>query len=266
MPSNCHSTDLESQESKVLELGTAILPRQWESASHPSRPSKVYRMGLVPYREAWELQRSLVERRKAQEIEDTLLFLEHPPVITLGRNAKGEHVLSSPEVLEQAGIEIMETDRGGDVTYHGPGQLVCYLILDLGAIRRDVVWYVRTLEEAIIRTAKDFGLATERREGWPGVWVDQAKVAAIGIHISRWVTSHGFALNLETDLNFFQHIVPCGIAACPVTSFRQLLGKPVNRSMVEEHLMQHLDSLLGLETRGMLSEDLERRELCQPMC
>ncbi|MBI1956390.1 MAG: lipoyl(octanoyl) transferase LipB, partial [Acidobacteria bacterium] len=155
-------------------------------------------MGQVPYRQAWDLQQSLVERRKAREIEDTILFLEHPPVITLGRNAKREHVLSAPEILEQSGVEVVETDRGGEVTYHGPGQLVGYPILDLGAIRRDVVWYVRTLEEALIRTAKDFGLSAGRMEGRPGVWVNQAKVAAIGIHISRWVTSHGFALNLQT--------------------------------------------------------------------
>ena len=271
MPSDSRLTDLENgrQGPGVLELeaaGNVAHPFQGESADHPSRPCKVYRMRQVPYRQAWELQRSLVEQRKAQEIEDTILFLEHPPVITLGRNAKSEHVLSSPEILEQSGVELVETDRGGEVTYHGPGQLVGYLILDLSAIRRDVVWYVRTLEEALIRTAKDFGLSAGRMEGRPGVWVNQAKVAAIGIHISRWVTSHGFALNLETDLNFFRHIVPCGIAAYPVTSFQQLLGKPVNRFLVEERIVQHLGALLGLEICWAQSERLERREPCQPMC
>ena len=203
----------------------------------------------MPYREALELQRKLVERRKAGEIPDALLLLEHDPVITLGRNAKSEHLLSSPETLAEAGIELFETDRGGDVTYHGPGQLVGYPILDLGLIRKDVVWYVRTLEEALIRAAEDFGIRAERRAGLRGVWVNQAKVGAIGIHISRWVTSHGFALNLETDLGYFRHIVPCGIAACPVTSFRELLGAPVDRFLVEERIIQHLGELLGREMR-----------------
>ena len=271
MPSDSRLTNLEygRQGSGVLEVGiarNAAHPLPGEFAGYPPRPCKVYRMGQVPYRQAWELQQSLVEQRKAQEIEDTILFLEHPPVITLGRNAKSEHVLSSPEALEQSGVEVVETDRGGEVTYHGPGQLVGYPILDLGAIRRDVVWYVRTLEEALIRTAKDFGLSAGRMEGRPGVWVNQAKVAAIGIHISRWVTSHGFALNLQTDLSFFRHIVPCGITAYPVTSFRQLLGKTVNRFLVEEHIVQHLGALLGLEICWAQPERLERREPCQPMC
>ena len=224
------------------------------------------RFDSLGYRAAWDLQRQLVERRKAGEIEDTILFLEHPPVITLGRNAKREHLLTPVETLEELGIEVVETDRGGDVTYHGPGQLVGYLILDLSLIRKDVVWYVRTLEEALIRTAQDFGLSAGRKEGLPGVWVDEAKVAAIGVHLSRWVTSHGFALNLETDLRFFRHIVPCGIAACPVTSFRELLGEAVDRLQVEQSLAQHLGNLLGLTMQWAQPEELERRPLCRPMC
>jgi lipoyl(octanoyl) transferase len=232
--------------------GEAFIPREGTCAVH--------RMGRVPYGEALGLQRNLVERRKLGEISDTLLLLEHLPVITLGRNAKREHLLSSVETLEEQGIELFETDRGGDITYHGPGQLIGYPVLDLSRIRKDVVWYVRTLEEALIRAAGDFGLRAERRAGLTGVWAGEAKVAAIGIHISRWVTSHGFALNLETDLSYFRHIVPCGITACPVTSFRELLGAAVDRSLAEERIIQHLGELLGRQMRSELPE--ERREPC----
>ena len=204
----------------------------------------------VPYQEAWDLQRRLVEQRKARTVSDTILFLEHPPVITLGRNARPEHLLTSPEALRRLGIELVETDRGGDVTFHGPGQLMGYLVLDLGLIRKDVVWYVRTLEEALIRTAGEFGIIAGRREGMPGVWAGQAKLAALGVHLSRWVTSHGFALNLETDLSFFRHIVPCGIAGAPVTSLCQLSGRSVERSRVEKSLARHLGELLGLRIIG----------------
>ncbi|MBI4459074.1 MAG: lipoyl(octanoyl) transferase LipB [Acidobacteria bacterium] len=241
---------------------TAVLPVKSVVAS---RPCQVYRLGRIPYRQAWEMQRALVERRKRQEIGDTILFLEHPSVITLGRNAKPENLLSSPEVLAGLGVEVAETNRGGDVTYHGPGQLVGYPIVDLAAIRRDVVWYVRVLEEALIHTLKGYGLPAGRMEGRPGVWVDHGKIAAIGVHISRWVTSHGFALNLQTDLNFFRHIIPCGITACPVTSFQQLLGKTADRRLVEEEIAQHLGELLGLDIRWEQPEYLERREPCQPM-
>ena len=210
----------------------------------------VYRLGCLPYREAWAIQQELVQRRKAREIAgqegDTLLLLEHPSVITLGRNAKPEHILTDAARLQLEGIEIIETNRGGDITYHGPGQLVGYSILDLSLIRRDVVWYVRTLEEALIRAAADFGIRAQRVKGLPGVWVNGAKLAAIGVHISRWVTSHGFALNLETDLSKFRHIVPCGINACPVTSFRELLRAPVERSLVEDRIIEHFADLFGV--------------------
>jgi len=225
----------------------------------------VYRLGKTPYCGSWNLQRELVERRKAGECSDTLLLLEHPSVITIGRNGNRQHLLSSADTLKKLGIEVCETDRGGDVTYHGPGQLVGYPILNLSGIRKDVVWYVRTLEEALIRAALDFGVRAQRREGLTGVWVNRAKIAAIGIHISRWVTSHGFALNLGTDLSYFRHIVPCGITDCPITSFRELLGAEVARSLVEESLVQHLGDLLGLEMRFARPESLERRQPCPLM-
>jgi len=225
-------------------------PGQASGPSERDRACTVASFGLVPYQQAWDLQRGLVEQRKARTVSDTILFLEHPPVITLGRNARPEHLLTPPEELRRLGIELVETDRGGDVTFHGPGQLMGYLVLDLGLIRKDVVWYVRTLEEALIRTAGEFGIIAGRREGMPGVWAGQAKLAALGVHLSRWVTSHGFALNLETDLSFFRHIVPCGIAGAPVTSLCQLSGRSVERSRVEKSLARHLGELLGLRIIG----------------
>jgi len=226
----------------------------------------VYRFARLPYREAWELQKALAARRKNEEICDTLLLLEHDLVITLGRNAKREHLITPARLLEEQGIEVIETNRGGDITYHGPGQLIGYPILNLSLIRKDVVWYVRTLEEVLIRTAADFQIRAQRIKGMTGVWVNDAKVAAIGVHISRWVTSHGFALNLETDLGNFRHIVPCGIAGCPVTSFRELLRGPVNRSGVEERIVHHMEELFGFDARPGDAERLEGREPCPLMC
>jgi lipoyl(octanoyl) transferase len=179
-------------------------------------------LGTIGYAEAAELQRRLVERRRAGEISDTLLLLEHPHVFTLGRIARREHLLALP--LE---VELHTTNRGGDITYHGPGQLVGYPILDLGAIRKDVVWYVRSLEGALIAALAEFGIAAGRRTGFTGVWVGERKIAAIGVHISRWVTSHGFALNVDPDLRYFQFIVPCGIHGSGVTSIAQVLGAQV---------------------------------------
>ena len=178
-------------------------------------------LGRIGYGEALELQRALVEKRKQGRIPDQLLIVEHPHVVTMGRNAKPEHVLASGTALERAGIALFPTDRGGDVTYHGPGQIVGYPILDLREWKRDVVEYVRALERTIVGALAEFGVTAGRLEGCTGCWVDGRKIAAIGVHISRWVTSHGFALNLTTDLRYFQYIVPCGLTR-PVTSMAEL--------------------------------------------
>jgi lipoyl(octanoyl) transferase len=236
-------------------------------ASFPARRCQVYSLGRVSYFDAWSLQRQWAGLRRAGDIPDRLLFVEHPPVITLGRNARREHLLSAPETLAAEGIEVVETNRGGDVTFHGPGQLVGYPILDLGAIRKDVVWYVRTLEEAIIRSLQPLGLSPERCPGMTGVWVGERKVAAIGVHISRWITTHGFALNVDTDLASFRHIVPCGIASHPVTSLRALLGAAVDRASLEHHLANHLGELLNLQIEWPDADTRGRRDLClPPMC
>jgi lipoyl(octanoyl) transferase len=178
-------------------------------------------LGRVAYGEALETQRRIVAARKLGETPDHLLLLEHPHVITLGRNGRMENLLAGDDILERAGISFYPTDRGGDVTYHGPGQLVGYPILDLREWKRDVGAYVRAIEQVIIDTLADYGIPAGRIPKLTGVWVDGRKVAAIGVHISRWVTSHGFALNVNTDLSYFQYIIPCGLTK-PVTSMSQL--------------------------------------------
>jgi len=181
----------------------------------------VRELGRVNYGEAVELQRQLVEQRKRGLIPDQLLMLEHPHVVTLGRNGRMENLLAGDEILRRAGISFYSTDRGGDVTYHGPGQVVGYPICDLREWKRDVGAYVQGIEQAIIDTLAEFGVAAGRIPKLTGVWVGERKIAAIGVHISRWVTSHGFALNVTTDLNYFHYIVPCGLAK-PVTSMAWL--------------------------------------------
>ena len=190
---------------------------------------EVRRLGTIGYQAALDLQAQLVERRKQGLIPDQLLLLEHPPVITLGVRTRSDrsHVLESEAALAAKGVGLFETGRGGDVTYHGPGQLVGYPIVDLKPDRCDVHRYVRDLEEVLIRAAAAFGVRAGRIEGLTGIWVGDQKLAAIGVRISRWVTSHGFALNVNTNLSHFGLIVPCGIADKGVTSLERLLGHPV---------------------------------------
>jgi lipoyl(octanoyl) transferase len=213
--------------------------------------------GLVSYAEAWALQRQLVTARKAGATGDVLLLCEHPHVITLGRNGKREHLLASEAVLRQKGVEFHASNRGGDITYHGPGQIVGYPILDLGAIRRDVVWYVRMLEEVMIRATAEFGIAAGREAGKSGVWVTVGergaaeKLGAIGVHISRWVTSHGWAYNVSTDLRYFDLIVPCGIAERRATSLEKLLDRRVERGEIAPHLVRHFGEVFGLNMKAV---------------
>lgn len=220
-------------------------------------------LGLVGYQPAWDLQRRVVAARKAGAVPDVLLVCEHPHVITLGRNGKREHLHASDQLLRQMGVEFHQTDRGGDITYHGPGQLVGYPILNLAEIRRDVVWYVRQLEEAMIRATADFGIAATRKAGMTGVWVDlpggEEKLAAIGVHISRWVTSHGFAYNVATDLRYFDLIVPCGIADKRPTSLEQLLGRVVPLPEVKPHIVERFGGVFGLAMRKATMSELESR-------
>jgi len=187
------------------------------------RPLAVRDLGRMRYAAALALQQDLIEARKRGEGVDTLLFVEHPHVVTMGRNGSEANILASPDILARTGIDYFETNRGGDVTYHGPGQLVGYPILDLREWRRDVHAYFRGVEQSLMDALAAFGICAERipERGYEGVWVKGEKIAAIGIHISRWITSHGFALNVDTDLSYFKYIVPCGLTK-PVTSLRRL--------------------------------------------
>jgi lipoyl(octanoyl) transferase len=194
-------------------------------------------LGRMDYAEAFALQRSLVEQRKHGDIPDQFLLVEHPHTITLGRNGHVENLLAPEETLRRAGVAFHHTDRGGDITYHGPGQVVGYPIMDLREWKRDVVAYVRAIEQVNIDTVSDFGILAGRVPGMTGVWVDGAKIAAIGVHISRWITSHGFALNVTADLSYFQYIVPCGLER-PVTSMAAL-GNTAEREHVMERLVFH---------------------------
>jgi len=211
------------------------------------RPLRVIDLGRMRYSDALEVQQDLVHDRKQGLGVDTLLFVEHPHVVTVGRNGNDGHILASLDILSRTGIELHEADRGGDVTYHGPGQVVGYPILDLREWKRDVRAYFRGVEQSLIDALASLGICAERIDepGYEGVWVNGAKIAAIGIHISRWVTSHGFALNVATDLNYFRYIVPCGLTK-PVCSLRSL-GNLASEIEVKEAIASAFAHLFGYE-------------------
>ncbi|MGA2019530.1 MAG: lipoyl(octanoyl) transferase LipB [Candidatus Sulfotelmatobacter sp.] len=285
-------------------------PRQSAQIRGDSTLISVVQLGTVDYATGLRLQQQLAELRKAEKIGDVLLLLEHSPVITLGRNAKAANVIASPELLARRGVELFECDRGGDVTFHGPGQIVGYPIFDLHDFAEPdgkrktlgVVEFVRRLEEVLIRTCADFAIPTKRVPGLTGVWTDapsddahvetatsavrrseasppanaaEAKIAAIGVHISRFVTSHGFALNVNADLSFFKLIIPCGITSKPVTSMQQELGHSPNLNTVAESISRNfgtvfssqilwvetLDALLGNAVGVPLQRPREFRQL-----
>jgi lipoyl(octanoyl) transferase len=211
----------------------------------PIRKCQVRELSRIGYGPALELQQELIAARKSGATPDHLLLLEHPHVITLGRNGHPENLLASAEIMERAGISFFPTDRGGDVTYHGPGQLVAYPILDLREWKRDVGAFVRAVEQTIIDTLADYGIEAGRIPKLTGVWVGDRKIAAIGVHISRWVTSHGLALNVSTDMSYFQYIVPCGLTK-PVTSMAQL-GVRVTLEEVSRSLAVHFGRVFECE-------------------
>ncbi|HKS81927.1 MAG TPA: lipoyl(octanoyl) transferase LipB [Candidatus Acidoferrales bacterium] len=247
----------------------------------------VLNAGLIAYGAACELQRRLVEARKAGEIPDALVYCEHPHVITMGRNARESNLLASKRLLAQRGVNLAQTDRGGDVTYHGPGQVVVYPILDLTDHRRDVRWYVEQLEEVMIRATTDYGIEAKRSAAGHGVWVGSSsgvkthespatdmselklrppknqaddsgeeKLGAIGVHLSRWVTSHGFAYNVATDLRYFDLIVPCGIQGKRATSLERVLGRSVDSGEVRERLEARFAEVFELEMVPISREKL----------
>jgi lipoyl(octanoyl) transferase len=240
-------------------------------------------LGFLAYAEACALQERVVASRKAGTIDDVLLLCQHPHVITLGRNAKREHLLASDSVLQQKGVEVHHSSRGGDITYHGPGQLIAYPVLNLAAIRRDVGWYVRMLEEVMIRTAADYGISALREPGKTGVWVEtdeghsalatrhsftpdlsgplatSEKLGAIGVHLSRWITSHGLAFNVSTDLRYFDLIVPCGIHGRKATSLEKLLGGAIDLHEAVARLTRHFSDVFGRSVKSCSRDDFQQK-------
>ena len=205
--------------------------------------------GLVSYSDGLALQEQAVERVRSGDAQEQLLLLEHPHVFTLGRGADSAHILAGKEQLQSSSIEVHETGRGGDVTYHGPGQLVGYPIINLKPDRCDVHRYVRDIEEVLIRTIGDFGVIGKRIAGLTGVWVGNEKIAAIGVRIARWITSHGFALNVSTDLSYFQMIVPCGISDRGVTSLSRLTGRQIEMLGVVESASKHFGDVFARDVK-----------------
>ena len=179
-------------------------------------------LGLSDYNDTWKLQKKLQSKRILGEIEDHLLLVEHPPVFTLGKNASKQHIINNLE-----DVSIIQTDRGGNITFHGPGQLVCYPILDLNHYKRSITWYMRELEQLIINVLSEYDIKASRKKGLTGTWVKDKKIAALGVRISRWVTMHGFSLNINPDLNFYRNIIPCGIKEYGVTSMAKIMGNEV---------------------------------------
>jgi lipoate-protein ligase B len=229
-------------------------------------PVWLLNLDTVPYTDALALQHRIVEARKRGALNDTLLLLEHPPVFTLGRNARDTNILASHDLLQQLGIEVFRVERGGDVTYHGPKQLVGYPILDLRNFRQDVGWFVRSLEEVLIRALGDFGIRGRRIEKLVGVWVDQpspisreGKIVQIGARIEQWITYHGFALNIDPNLAHFDLIVPCGISDKAVTSMVRVLNRPIDPHAVRERVAMRFAEVFGAELIEMTREELEAR-------
>ena len=217
-----------------------------------------YRLGRVPYRDAWALQKRLVEARKADTIPDTVLLLEHDPVVTLGRSGKRDSLLHDEAALASRGVELVQSDRGGDATYHGPGQLVVYPILDLQPDCKDVRRFVRALEQAMIDTCADFGVPATRRDGDPGIWLrsPDRKIGAIGARFTRWVSHHGVALNVNTHMAHFGLIIPCGIRDGGVTSLEIELGRALELDDVATRIAEHLARIFGRALSWRAAETL----------
>ncbi len=213
-------------------------------------------LGRRDYLAALDIQRRLVEKRKGGDIPDVLVFVEHPPTYTLGRSGRGEHLLLDESELAELGASFVATDRGGDITFHGPGQIVGYPIVDLKAWQPDVHRYLRGLEEVVMRALADFGVRASREKGFTGVWHSSGKVAAIGIRVSRWVASHGFALNVATDLAYFKRIVACGIVGRAVSSMEAILKTPVVVPDVRDKLARHFGEVFGREVQTVSEASL----------
>ncbi len=212
-------------------------------------------LGLVDYKEAWDLQKKIFELRRGNQIPDTFFMLQHPHTYTLGKVADKSNLLSSEEQLKDAGVSVYEIDRGGDITYHGPGQIVGYPIISLSGWKEDTHLYLRSLEEVIILTLSVYGIESGRNPKYTGVWIGDRKIAAIGIKVSRWITMHGFAFNINTDLSFFNGIIPCGIKEKEVTSLQKELGREIDIEEVKNILLEKFTEVFGYSSYSVNEKD-----------
>lgn len=224
-----------------------------------------FNLGQIEYEEALQLQRSLVSLKQSQDLPEILLLLEHNPVITFGRAGREGNLLSDQDTLKQAGVKVFYIERGGDVTFHGPGQLVAYPIFDLNHWKRDMHLFLRNLEEVIILTLREYNLRGERIKGLTGVWVEGKKIGAIGVAVKKWISLHGLALNVNTDLSYFEFIHPCGIKDRPVTSMREMLGKEINLEDVAELVRQKFSEVFSLNIQTKPADFLQRLVSTQVM-
>jgi lipoyl(octanoyl) transferase len=214
-------------------------------------------LGFIEYKEAWDLQKNIFSLRNEGSVSDMLFLLEHPNTYTLGKTADKQHLISNEDYLEKNKFSVFEIDRGGDITYHGPGQIVGYPIINLTEWKQDTHKYLRALEEVIIKTCSDLGLKAERNPKYTGVWINDKKIAAIGIKVSRWITMHGFAFNINTDLGFFKGIIPCGIADKEVTSLKNELGKEQDITIIKSLLVKNFKSVFEYD----LIEEINQENL-----
>ncbi len=222
----------------------------------------VVNLGRTKYADAWELQKKIFSARLEQRISDVLLLTEHEPVFTLGKGADENHLLANENELSEKKIDMFWIDRGGDVTFHGPGQVVGYPILDLNQHYNDIHRYLRDIEETIIRSLNNFGISAGREKEFTGVWVKNEKIAALGVKVSKWITMHGFALNVNTDLSYFDRIIPCGIFHKGVTSLQQILQRDVELTNVHQHLINHFATIFSFEVKHISTEELETMLRC----
>lgn len=213
-------------------------------------------LGIEEYGKVFKLQKKLNQARRNKTIPDTVILLEHHPCFTIGRKGGLDHILVSDQFLEQEGIKVYETDRGGDITYHGPGQLVCYPIFDLNGFECDVHLYARRMEETLIRTVDAFGIAAKRREDYPGVWIGSSKIGAEGIGIQQWVTMHGVSLNVKPNLRHFSFIIPCGIYNLGVTSMEEFLGHTIDMARVKREMRSQLSAIFNLTLEDITLEKM----------
>jgi lipoyl(octanoyl) transferase len=260
---NKHWTELDIIADEEILLN-AILPSINMANQPASRKFDYCDLGFIDYKQAWDLQHNVFARRVKDETGDTFFMLEHPHTYTLGKVAEKENLISSESQLKELGVSVYEIDRGGDITYHGPGQIVGYPIIKLSNWKEDTHEYLRGLEEVIMNVCSDYGLTTHRNSKYTGVWIEERKIAAIGIKVSRWTTMHGFAFNVSTDLNYFGGIIPCGIRDKEVTSLKKELGREILIDEVKEKFVIKFKDFFGYDSFDVKEKENYLHSILQP--